>query len=39
MKRFSEIKNKVHDASGIKNLDAYYWVEIDGIYYPSHKTI
>ena len=37
LKTFSEIKNKVHDASGIDNPELYYWVKDKNIYYPYDK--
>lgn len=34
MKKFNEIKGKVHDASGINNPSEWLWSETNGIYYP-----
>lgn len=35
MKTFDEIKNKVHDISGIKNPKSYWFEKINGIFYPT----
>jgi hypothetical protein len=34
---WSQIKNKIHDASGIENPEDYLWGIIGGIYYPIEK--
>lgn len=37
MEKFDNVKNKVHDASGVENPNLYYWQEVKGVYYPSKK--
>lgn len=37
MKKFSEIKNCVHDSSGIDEPNEWFWTKINGIYYPVKK--
>ena len=31
---WEQVKNKVHDASGVKNPAEWLWYNFNGIYYP-----
>ncbi len=39
MKLFKQIKDQVHDASGIDNPDDYFWYKENDIYYPIKGSV
>lgn len=34
---WDQVKNEVHDGSGVEHLDEWLWGEIAGVYYPKKK--
>ena len=34
LRLFIDVKNKVHDASGIENPNQFYWTKVSDIYFP-----
>jgi hypothetical protein len=37
MKTFNEIKNEVHDSSGVEDPHMYWWTNLFGVWLPHHK--